>query len=60
VGRVNGLEGDPMQFNRPDGDYTALEASILQSLEVESLDFHLTGERKRTEDFSRMEEETAA
>ena len=49
----------PMQFNRPDGDYTALEASILQALEVESLNFHITGERKRTEDFSCMEEETA-
>jgi len=50
----------PMQFNRPHGDYTALEASILQALQVESLNFHITGERKRTEDFSCMEEETAA
>ena len=51
---------EPMQFSRPDGDYTALEASILQALGVESLDYHITGERKRTEDFSRMEEDTAA
>ena len=52
---------EPMQFNRPDGDYSALEKSILQALKVESLDFHIAGERKRTEDFSRMvEEETAA
>lgn len=48
---------EPMQFNRPDGQYTPLEASILQALDVASLDFAITGERKRTQDFSRMEEE---
>ncbi len=51
---------EPMQFNRPDGDYTALEASILQALGVEFLDFQITGKRKRNEDFSRMEEEATA
>ena len=47
----------PMQFNRPDGAYTALEASILQALEVDSLDFHITGQRLRSEDFSQLKEE---
>ena len=47
----------PLQFNRPDGAYTALEASILQALDVDSLDFQITRERKRSEDFSRMDEE---
>jgi hypothetical protein len=47
----------PMQFDRPAGNYTALEASILQALDVESLQFSITGERKRTQDFSRMVEE---
>ena len=49
----------PMRFNRANGAYTALEASILRALGVESLDFAITGERKRTEDFSRMEEDAA-
>jgi hypothetical protein len=34
-----------------------LEASILQALDVESLQFSIAGERKRTQDFSRMVEE---
>ena len=49
----------PMQFNRAEGDYTALEASILQALDLESLDFEITGERKRSEGFSRMEDDEA-
>ena len=48
---------EPMQLNRADGAYTALEASVLQALGLESLDFHITGQRKRSEGFSRMEEE---
>ena len=51
---------EPMQFNRPQGTYTPLEQSILQALEVNSLDFHITGTRKRTEDFSCMQEENVA
>jgi hypothetical protein len=47
----------PMQFNRPDGAYTALEASILQALEVDSLDFHITGQRLCSGDFSQLKEE---
>ncbi|NKB66421.1 MAG: hypothetical protein GKR89_05130 [Candidatus Latescibacteria bacterium] len=46
---------EPMQFNRIDGAYTALEASILGALQVDSLDFDITRERKRSEGFSRME-----
>jgi hypothetical protein len=46
-----------MCFNRPDGNYNALEASILQALDIESLDFQITRERKRSEGFSRMDEE---
>lgn len=49
----------PMQFNRTDGAYTALEASILRALGVDALNFATTGERKRTKDFSRMEEDAA-
>ena len=45
---------EPMNFNRPAGDYTALEASILHALGMDSLDFQITGERKRSEDFSQM------
>ena len=45
---------EPMNFNRPVGDYTALEASILHALGMDSLDFQITGERKRNEDFSQM------
>ncbi len=48
---------EPMQFNRPEAESTALEASILQALDVQSLDFEITGARKRSEDFSRLEEE---
>ena len=48
---------EPMCFNRPDGDYNALEASILRALDIESLDFQITRERKRSEGFSRMDEE---
>ena len=48
---------EPMCLNRPDGDYNALEASILQALDIESLDFQITRERKRSEGFSRMDEE---
>ena len=53
---------EPVVLNRPDGAYTVLEASILHTLGVESLNFQITGERKRTEDFSRMveDEEEAA
>ena len=42
-------------FHRADGNYTPLETSILNALEVGSLAFRITGERKRTEDFSRIE-----
>ena len=45
---------ESMKFNRPSGDYTTLEASILQALGMDSLDFQITGERKRNEDFSQM------
>ncbi len=45
---------EPMCFNRPDGHYTPLEQSILRALDVPSLDFKITGERVRTEDFSRL------
>ena len=48
---------EPMCLNRPDGDYNALEASILQALDIESLDFQITRARKRSEGFSRMDEE---
>ncbi len=48
---------EPTKLSRPDGNYTQLEASILQALRVESLDFQITRERKRSEDFSRMDEE---
>lgn len=51
---------EPMQFNRPDGDYTPLEQSILKALGVESIDYRITRERKRTEDFSCMVEEEEA
>lgn len=47
---------EPTQFNQPDGNYSALEASILQALGVEWLDFEITTERKRSKGFSRMEE----
>ena len=45
---------ESMKFNRPASDYTTLEASILQALGMDSLDFQITGERKRNEDFSQM------
>ena len=48
---------EPMQFMRADGAYTALEASILGALQVDSLDFRITRQRKRSEGFSRMEPE---
>jgi len=51
---------EPMQFNRPDGDYNALEESILQALGVDSLDYEITRERKRSEGFSRMEDDSYA
>ena len=50
---------EPMQFDRQDGQSTALEASILQALGVESLDFQIAGERLRTEDFSCLPVEAA-
>ena len=49
---------EPMQFNRPDGDYNALEESILQGLGVDSLDFEIARERVRSPDFSRLENAT--
>ena len=48
---------EPMKFNRPAGDYTTLEASILHALGMDSPDFKITGERKRNEDFSQLVEE---
>ncbi|MFT5087335.1 MAG: hypothetical protein ACI906_003454 [Candidatus Latescibacterota bacterium] len=48
---------EPMRFQRSGGDYTPLEASILQALDVDELDFEITGQRKRSEDFSRLVEE---
>ena len=44
-------------LDSPDGNYNALEASILQALDIESLDFQITRERKRSEGFSRLDEE---
>ncbi len=35
----------PMNFNKPDGDYNAMEQVILNALGVDSLDFQITGER---------------
>ena len=46
---------EPMQFKRNDGAYTILEESILQTFAKRSMHYQITGERKRTEDFSRME-----
>lgn len=51
---------EPMKFSRPHGDYTVLEESILRALNTDSLDFKITGERKRTPDFSRMVEDEVA
>ncbi len=41
---VTSLE-EPMQFNRADGQYSAMEQVILNALGEESLDFHITGQR---------------
>ena len=51
---------EPMQFSRPIEDHSALEASILQALEMNSLDFAITRERKRSEGFSRMDDDKYA
>ena len=46
-----------MKFNRTDGEYNALEETILQALGVDSIDFKIARERKRSEDFSRLEDD---
>ena len=51
---------EPMQFNRPDGNYDALEASIIQALDGEPFDFAITRDRKRSEGFSRLEDDEYA
>jgi hypothetical protein len=51
---------EPMQFNRPDENYDALEESIIQALGGEPFDFRITRERKRSEGFSRMEDDAYA
>ena len=51
---------EPMQFSRLNEDHSALEASILQALEMNSLDFSITRERKRSEGFSRMDDDKYA
>lgn len=37
---------EPMNFNRNDGRYNAMEQVVLNALDVESLDFQITGERQ--------------
>lgn len=38
---------EPMCFNRPDGNYSLVEAAVLRGLSVESLDFAPTAPRER-------------
>lgn len=37
----------PMQFNRPDGKYDAMELTVLRALGVDRLDFQITGMRRQ-------------
>jgi hypothetical protein len=37
---------EPMNFNRPDGNYNAMELVILHALGVDSIDFQITGQRQ--------------
>ena len=47
----------PLRLDRPDGEYTPLERTLLNALRVKSLPFHITRERRRTEDFGPLSEE---
>ena len=38
---------EPMCFDRPDGDYSLVEQSVLNALDVPSLDWEITSERER-------------
>ena len=38
---------EPMQFSRPGGDYSLIEQAVLHALEVDELDFVITGKRER-------------
>jgi hypothetical protein len=40
---------EPMNFQRADGNYSAVEAAILRALDVDQLDFQITGERERVQ-----------
>lgn len=37
---------EPMNFNRPDGDYSPVEQAVLRALDVDHYDFQRTGERE--------------
>ncbi len=41
---------EPMQFAREDGNYSPIERAILRGLNVESLDWKITGERETFQD----------
>lgn len=42
---------EPMNLNRPDGDYSPVEAAVLRGLGVDHYDFQPTGERYHTPDY---------
>lgn len=37
---------EPMQFHRADGNYTLVEQAVLHTLDVDELDYRITGERE--------------
>ncbi len=38
---------EPMRFKRDEGDYTLIEQAVLRALDVDELDFTISGERER-------------
>lgn len=48
---------EPMQFDRPDGNYSPVEAAILHGLGVDKFIFSPTGKRYRTSDYGPMDSE---
>ena len=38
---------EPMQFHQADGNYTLVEQAVLHALDVDELDYRITGERER-------------